>query len=136
MKKEISTEKRKKSYWWIIILVLFVIAYAYITNQPEEEKSFVVNAFGSWYACWDDTSNININYEISSSSPVNLFFTPTNNDAKSLNETAQYYPSCYSPNILSDAGDCAIAGKGCMVLLNKNINNAIVSLKYSARKIE
>ena len=127
-------KKEKSSYWWIIILIIIISVWIYVKNQPDEDVTFIVK-YGSWHSCWNEGSDLTINYDLSSSSAIDLMFTPTKEDAENLTETSQHYPSCYSPNVLKKKGSCNIAGKGCMVLLNKNTNDATVSLKYSAKEI-
>ncbi len=132
-------EKKKFSYWWIIILIIAIGIWIYARNQPSQpdiDITFVVKFWQPWIYCYNDSSNVTITYDVSSSSAVDLIFTPTKEDAENLSETSQYYPSCYIPNVLKNKGGCIIAGKGCMVLLNKNIDDATVNLRYSARKIE
>lgn len=126
--------KKKNSYWWIIILVILIGVWLYVRNQPDEDMTFVVGSGQEWYSCWNSTSNISVSYEISASSALDLLFTPSKKDADGLNETHYDYPSCSSPGVLTDKGSCVISGEGCMVLLNKNINDATVSLKYSAKE--
>jgi hypothetical protein len=113
--------------------MVIIVVWIYVKNLPDEDKTFVVNP-EYWYSCWNEVSDITINYDLSSSSAVDLIFTPTEEDAKNLSELYWHYPSCYSPNILKNKGSCVIGGKGCMVLFNEN--DAIVSLKYSARNIK
>lgn len=131
--------RNKNSYWWVVVLI-FVGIVVYFFNQPnaqvvstpDRDTTFVVSP-GHWYSCWNDSSNITITYEIASSSALDLIFTPTKEDAENLNETSIHYPSCHFPRVLNDKGSCIIPGNGCMVLLNGNLNDATVTLKYSAK---
>ena len=129
-------DKKKNSYLWIIILIIIISVWIYVKNQPAKDITFLVGGGEHWLTCWDDASNMTIIYDLSSSSAIDLLFTPTREDAENLTETSKHYSSCYIPNVLKNKGSCIIAGKGCMVLLNKNTNDATISLKYSAKRIE
>ena len=131
-----EVKKKKFSYWGVIILIIVIGAWIYVRNLPDKDITFVVGPGQHWTSCWNEFSNLNINYDLTSSSPVDLLFTPTREDAYNLTETSQHYASCYSPNVLKNKGVCVIAGKGCIALLNKNTNDATINLIYSAKKIE
>lgn len=134
MKKELKDKKKVYSYWWVI-LVLLVVIYLWTNNQKSEIK-FVVDAEKSWYTCYNSPSNINLNYELSASSPIDIIFTATEKDAKFLNETSKHYPACYTPDVLEYKGSCIISGNGCFLLLNKNLeNSSTISLKYIAKQL-
>jgi hypothetical protein len=134
MWKEELNGKKKSSYWWTIILIIIIGFWIYVYNQPDEDVTFVVKS-GYWLTCWEDASNMTISYDLSSSLAVDLLFTPTREDAENLTATSKHYASCYISNVLENKGSCVIAGKGCIVLLNKNVDDATVSLKYSAKRI-
>jgi hypothetical protein len=134
MSKEELKDKKKSSYWWAIILIVILGFWIYVYNQPDEDVTFVVKP-GHWLTCWEDNSNITVSYDLSSSLAVDLLFTPTREDAENLTATSKHYVSCYISNVLENKGSCVIAGKGCIVLLNKNVDDATIRLKYSAKRI-
>lgn len=102
-------------------------------NNPMKEETFVVNGLFQRTICWQENKDILVNYELSSTSPIDIIFTPTQKDANDFNETSMHYPSCYIPDTLNNKGSCAIAGNGCLLLLNKKNNSATITLKYSAK---
>jgi hypothetical protein len=124
--------EKKRSYWWIIVLVI-IVGWIYIRNLPDKNISFIVEPDTHWLSCWNTVSNLSITYEILSSDPIDIIFTPTKKDAENLNETSLHYETCYMPDVLKTKGECSIHGKGCMVLLNKKTTDATVNLKYSTR---
>jgi hypothetical protein len=131
----VGTEKKKSPYRkaiTYIIIILIIGVWIYVKNLPEKDITFVIISGQSWYSCWNEVTTLTINYDLSSSSPVDLMFTPTEGDVTNLNETSQNYPSCYNPNVLKYKSSCNIAGKGCIAIINKNTNDATVNLKYSA----
>lgn len=131
--------KKKKSYWWIIVIVVIIIVWIYLRNQPTssslKETSFVVEGSHQWTSCWNEETNLSINYDLSSNSEVDIIFTPTQKDAADINESSMHYPSCYIPNALTNKATCVIEGKGCLLLLNKKTNQATINLKYSATPV-
>ena len=134
MKEEATKERKNFSYLWIILLIIIGVWF-YVKMQPDTNMTFVVGSGERWFNCWNDTLNITVSYDLSSDSPVDLIFTPTQEDIVNLTETSQHYPSCYLPNILKTKGSCITSGTGCIALLNKKTNEATISLKYSARVI-
>jgi len=135
--------------FWIYILIIIINILIDFYIPSDKDITFVIPSEQPWISCYNDVSSITINYDLSSSSAVDLIFTPTQEDAgkyiaiswglANLSENYQYpqnYASCRISNVLKNKGSCVIAGKGCMLLLNKNTNDATISLKYSARTIE
>ena len=108
----------------------------YIRNIPDNDTTFVVASKGYWHSCYNEISNLTITYDISSSSAIDIIFTPTKKDAENLNETYLHYEACYVPNVLKNKDSCFIVGNGCLVLLNKGKQDVTVNLKYSAKIIE
>jgi len=135
-KEEVTKPKKKANYWWILVVLVIIIGYIYIKNIPTNDTTFVVKGGEHWLSCWNEDTTLTIDYDLTSNSAVDLIFTPTREDANVLNETSKHYEVCYVPNVLNNKASCTISGKGCLVLFNKNTNDATVSLKYSAKKNE
>lgn len=134
----VEEHKKEPYFWWIVLIVVILVGWRVYSNYiPMEDKTFAIDSGHIWYSCWEDKSNIIISYELISDSPVNLYFTPTKQDAEnflSMNVTSiNTYPSCHAPNALSDKGDCIISGGGCIVLDNSQETDARVNLKYKAK---
>lgn len=134
----------------LLVLIFFVIGVVdlvrtkltttgysvYYDVKPDKDITISVPSTQHWISCWDEITPLTIKYDLTSSTAVDLIFTPTMEDANNLSETSKHYQVCYQPSILKNKGSCNIDGKGCIVILNKNLNDATVSLKYTALKIE
>ena len=110
------------------------IGKSWETGTLDKDITFVIKSGLPWTSCYNSTSAIVITYDLSSSSAVDLIFTPTKKDIENLNSTSQHYSSCYLPNILKTKGGCTISGEGCMALLNRNLEDATIRLKYSVTR--
>lgn len=161
--KEDNKKNKKFFYGLTLFFIVLILGWAYMKNQsdnsynrphflnngitgnsirnPQEKEikdtTISIKALERWFLCWqeDSTSNLNINYELSSNQAIDVIFTPTKNDIENFNENSKHYSTCYAPSVLKNNGDCIIQGTGCMALYNKGLGNAIVDLKYSAEKV-
>lgn len=131
--------ERKKFFYGVVscLIILLVVWLWFLSTQNKKDITFVINPQSHWYTCWKDTLNLSIDYEISSSYKIDILFTPTEKDAQLSNESYIYYPFCSNQDVLNYKGSCAIDGKGCLVLVNKDSSNAAnINLKYSAKTIK
>lgn len=143
LKKQEQISKAIKGIFWLIVIgIIAYLLYPIVFEKTNfllnaKDIVFVVNAGGHWYSCWSDASNLTVNYEMISTSPIDIVFTPTENDAKFLNETSKHYASCYLPSVLNYKGSCIINGEGCLVLFNKDFSkDTTINLKYSVERIK
>jgi hypothetical protein len=116
----------------LIIILLRIFFNNSISGIETEDKTFVVQKGYVWYTCYNSTNDLEINAEINSINPVDVYFTPSENDVKLFvnNSAFNHYPSCHSPSILNDKISCVTSGNSCIILSNLNgIDNTQVNLK-------
>lgn len=147
MVNEEKIEKKNKHSFLIAFGVIFLILIIstiinnlntniqnYTANTILENKTFIVQKGYLHYECWDSLKNLSINTAVDSTKPVDIYFTPSEQDVKFLINKSEFmnYPSCHSPQVLSDNINCVIDGKGCLVISNLNgLEDSQVNLKIS-----
>lgn len=109
--------------------------------ETKIEQTFELNPGGIWYYGGDGSSftepikYMDIEYSVSSSDPVTIYFVPSKKDYEKLSDMQIFnnYPSCEKDNIYKVSDSCDSLDKyGGIIILNKDYKNgAKVDIKLT-----
>ncbi|MCZ7399749.1 MAG: hypothetical protein O8C62_08775 [Candidatus Methanoperedens sp.] len=100
-----------------------------IKDETSVLKSGDIYYYGGTYKSADKT--VKYRYTVTSSNPVDIYVVASASDFKLIGTGNEFvnYPSCRGIQVLRYDNECTISDEGGIAILNKNNENAIVTLQ-------
>ncbi len=149
-----KNSKNIKNFAILGVIILFFVSGCVTQNSEVDKDSGIkwkevklndetivlkpgdIYYYGGTYKSTDKT--VKYHYTVTSSNPVDIYVVASESDFRLIQtgESFVQYPSCRGIQVLRYDNECTISNEGGITILNKNNENAVVTLQVNYFKLD